>query len=133
MSAYYAADATAPVTEQSTPAPVLVAPANGASLVQPIGLQWQAVSDPDGPIGSYVWQVGTSSGFTNIIASGFKDSRHGTPIPTQDRLSGLPNGTYFWRVRATQEVGGAVGFIDSAWSRDFTLEWIAVRVTHSTP
>ena len=66
------------------PAPVLVAPANGASLVQPIGLQWQAVSDPDGPIGSYVWQVGTSSGFTNIIASGFKDSRHGTPIPTQD-------------------------------------------------
>ena len=105
------------------PAPVLVAPANGASLVQPIGLQWQAVSDPDGPIGSYVWQVGTSSGFTNIIASGFKDSRHGTPIPTQDRLSGLPNGTYFWRVRATQEVGGAVGFIESAWStvRSFTV------------
>ena len=105
------------------PAPVLVAPDNGASLVQPVGLQWQAVSDPDGPIGSYVWQVGTSSGFANIIASGFKDSRHGTPIPTQDRLSGLPNGTYFWRVRATQEVGGAVGFIESAWSavRSFTV------------
>ena len=105
------------------PAPVLVAPASGASLVQPVGLQWQAVSDPDGPIGSYVWQVGTSSGFTNIIASGFKDSRHGTPIPTQDRLSGLANGTYFWRVRATQEVGGAVGFIESAWSavRSFTV------------
>src|SRR5712691_1801186 len=38
------------------------------------------------------------------------------PVPTQDRVSGVPNGTYFWRVKATQNVGGATGFIDSAWS-----------------
>ena len=105
------------------PAPALVAPANGASLVQPVGLKWSAVVDPDGPIVSYTWQVGTTSAFTIVIAAGFTDTRNGDPVPTQDRLSGLPNGTYFWRVKATQNVGGATGFIDSAWSavQTFTI------------
>ena len=53
------------------PAPTLVAPAAGASLVQPITLDWNAVTSSGGPIGSYTWQVGTSSAFTTIIASGF--------------------------------------------------------------
>ena len=72
---------------------------------------------------SYTWQVSTTSGFTFLIASGFTDTRNGDPIPTQDRVSGLPNGTYFWRVKATQMVGGAIGAIDSAWSavRSFTV------------
>ena len=35
------------------PAPVLVSPANGASLVQPITLDWNPVSAAGGPIGSY--------------------------------------------------------------------------------
>ena len=45
------------------------------------------------------------------------------PTRTTDKLSGLPNGTYFWRVKATQLVGGATGSIDSAWSavRSFTV------------
>src|SRR5262245_8919983 len=98
------------------PAPTLVQPADGASLVQPMTLAWSAVVDPDGPIANYTWQVGTSSTFSTIIASGFTDNRNGDPIPTQARLSGLPNGTYFWRVKTTQTVGGAVGFVDSAWS-----------------
>src|SRR5262245_34744787 len=38
---------------QAPPAPVLVAPGNGAALAQPITLDWGAVVDPDGPIGSY--------------------------------------------------------------------------------
>jgi hypothetical protein len=105
------------------PAPTLVAPAGGAALVQPIALQWSAVADPDGPIGSYTWQVGTTSAFTLVIASGFTDTRNGDPVPTQDRVSGLPNGTYFWRVKATQMVGGVTGSIESAWSavRSFTI------------
>jgi len=109
--------------QTAPPAPTLVEPASGASLVQPVGLRWSAVVDPDGPIGSYVWQVSTTSGFTFLIASGFTDTRNGDPVPTQDRVSGLPNGTYFWRVKATQMVGGAVGSIDSAWSavRSFTI------------
>src|SRR5262245_25261462 len=100
------------------PAPSLAGPPNAAALVQPITLSWNAVVDPDGPIGSYTWQVGTSSTFGTIIASGFQNMISDTiPTPTQDKVSGLPNGTYFWRVKATQMVGGAVGSIDSPWSQ----------------
>src|SRR5437763_206281 len=105
-------------------APSLVAPAAGAALVQPITLGWNPVVDPDGPIGSYTWQVGTSSTFGTIIAAGAPNlSLDGIPVPTHDKVSGLPNGTYFWRVKATQLVGGVVGSIDSAWSqvRSFTV------------
>jgi len=102
-SAIEAAGQTAP------PAPALVEPANGASLIQPVGLRWSAVVDPDGPIGNYTWQVGTTSGFTVVSASGFTDTRNGDPVPTQDRVSGLPNGTYFWRVKATQIGRGSDG------------------------
>src|SRR5215211_3825635 len=57
--------------QSALPSPTLVSPASGASLVQPIKLDWNAVSAPGGPIGSYSWQVGTTSAFTTIIASGF--------------------------------------------------------------
>src|SRR5262245_47122702 len=105
------------------PAPTLVEPAGGAALVQPVALRWSAVVDPTGPLVSYTWQVGTTSAFTLVIASGFTDTRDGDPVPTRARVSGLPNGTYFWRVKATQNVGGAVGAADSAWSavRSFTV------------
>jgi hypothetical protein len=105
------------------PAPQIVAPASGTALVQPLTLQWSAVADPDGPIGSYTWQVGTTAGFAVVIASGFTDARNGDPVPTFARVSGLPNASYFWRVKATQTVGGVTGSIDSAWSavRTFTV------------
>lgn len=107
------------------PAPRLVAPAAGSSLVQPIVVDWNAVVAPGGPIGSYTWQVGTTSAFTTIIASGFRnmDSDTTVPTPTQDKVSGLPNGTYFWRVKATQLTGGTTGSVDSTWSvvRSFTV------------
>ena len=115
---------TPPLAAQTPPpAPVLVAPANGASLVQPITIQWQAVVDPDGPIGSYSWQVGTSSSFATVIASGFNNFDGDVPLPTKSQVSGLPNGTYFWRVKAAQDQGGAIGFVDSPWSavRSFTV------------
>ena len=103
--------------QTAPPAPVLSAPANGASVVQPIRLDWNAVVDPDGPIVSYSWQVSTTSSFAAVIASGFHNpSGPGIPLPTDAQLSGLANGTYFWRVRATQEVGGATGFLDSPFS-----------------
>ena len=112
-------------SQMAPPAPSLVAPANGASLSQPIALDWNPVSATGGPIGSYTWQVSTTSGFTNVIASGFTnmDSDPSIPTPTDARLSGLPNGTYFWRVKDTQLVGGATGSLDSPWSaaRTFTI------------
>src|ERR1041385_8545162 len=105
------------------PAPILVAPGDGASLIQPITLDWNPVSAQGGPIGSYTWQVGTTSGFAIVIASGFTnmDSDPSIPTRTADKVSGLPNGTYFWRVKCTQL--GPNGGIDSPWStvRSFTV------------
>src|SRR3954454_15349124 len=98
-------------------APALQAPAAGASMVEPFTLQWGAVVDPDGPIGSYTWQVGTSSTFATVVASGFtQESLPGIPVPTADTVSGLAVGSYFWRGQGSQTVGGTVGSIDSAWS-----------------
>src|SRR3954454_497414 len=98
-------------------APALQAPAAGASVVEPFTLRWGAVVDPDGPIGSYTWQVGTSSTFATVVASGFtQESLPGVPVPTADKVSGLAMGSYFWRVKASQTVGGTVGSIDSGWS-----------------
>src|ERR1044071_8117140 len=79
-------------TPGGPPAPVLVSPANGASLVQPITLDWDPVTAPGGPIGSYTWQVGTTSAFTTVIASGFTnmDSDPNIPTRTADKVSGLP-------------------------------------------
>ena len=78
------------------PAPAVIAPADGAALAQPIALAWGAVVDPDGPIGSYTWQVSPTATFGVIIASGFTNaSGDAIPTRTQDKLSGLPNGTYF--------------------------------------
>src|SRR5262245_32655894 len=107
---------TPPPPPTGPPAPVLTAPANGASSVQPIMLDWNPVSAPGGPIGSYTWQVGTTSGFTTVIASGFTnmDSDPSIPTRTADKVSGLPNGTYFWRVKCSQL--GPNGGVDSAWS-----------------
>ena len=98
------------------PAPVLVSPVNGASLVQPINLSWNAPPSTVGPIGSYTWQVSTSSTFPTVIASGFtnQEADPGIPIRTFDRVSGLANGTYFWRVKASEATGN--GGVDSAWS-----------------
>jgi hypothetical protein len=98
------------------PAPTLLDPPSGAAVAQPITLRWSAVSDPDGPIGTYTWQLASTSSFTSIVASGFTDLSDSDPAPTHASLSGVPNGSYFWRVRATQFVGGATGAIDSAWS-----------------
>ena len=49
------------------------------------------------------------------------DSDPAIPTPTADKLSGLPNGTYFWRVKCTQL--GPNGGVDSPWStvRSFTV------------
>src|SRR4051812_40100423 len=114
-----------PPPARARPAPPTAAPANGASLVQPITLDWNSVTASGGPIGSYTWQVSTTSGFTSIIASGFTDMESDPTIPTRTEaaLSGLPNGTYFWRVKDTQLTGGATGSVDSSWSatQSFTV------------
>jgi hypothetical protein len=81
------------------PAPTPLAPASGANVQVPFTISWSAVSDPAGIIG-YNWQVSSSSNFTTVI---LQDSTN--PQTTQDVVSGLANGTYFWRVQAANGAG----------------------------
>ena len=126
--------ASAAFAQTAPPAPALVDPSAGAGLVEPLTLRWGAVVDPDGPIGSYTWQVSTSSTFATTVAAGFtQESLPGVPVPTQSRVSGLPIGTYFWRVKASQTVGGAVGSIESPWSAVRSFMVVGIGAAPGTP
>jgi hypothetical protein len=93
------------------PAPTLLAPAAGANVQEPFTISWSAVTDASGIV-AYNWQVSPSSSFSPVILI------NSTNGPTQDTVSGLANGTYFWRAQA---VNGA--FQQGAWSqpRSFTV------------
>src|SRR5262245_11865636 len=127
VAVYMALSAGALTANAQTPppAPTLLAPAPGAALVQPITLSWSTVVVPSGPIGSVPWQVSNTSTFATIVASGFTNASGDPTIPTRTdaMLSGLPNGTYFWRVMDTQIVGGVVFALDSPFSpvQSFTI------------
>lgn len=88
----------------AVPAPALLSPASGANLPTPLTISWSPVNDPSGII-AYNWQVSTSSSFTNVIA------QNSTNGQTQDTVSGLANGTYFWRVQAVN-----TALVQGAWS-----------------
>src|SRR5438270_13404559 len=94
-----------PALAATPSAPSQLSPAAGASTLSPFTISWSAVSDPSGILG-YNWQVSTSSSFSTIALQNSTNAG-----VTQDTVSGLPNGTYFWRV---QVVNGA--FVKSAWS-----------------
>jgi len=93
------------------PAPSLVSPAAGASVTSPTAISWSAVTDPSGIV-AYNWEVSTSSTFSTVA------THNSTMGATQDTVSGLAAGTYFWHV---QSVNG--NFVQSAWSaaRSFTI------------
>src|SRR5262245_33540668 len=94
-------------------APSLLAPANGASLTVPFTISWSAVLPPSQQNGGYNWQVSTSSSFSSLV---LMDATN--PATTQDTVSGLVAGTYFWRVNAVD-----AALQTSAWSatRSFTV------------
>ena len=93
------------VAAAAPPAPSPVSPADGASVTEPFTISWTAVSDPSGIV-AYNWQVSSSSAFTSVL---LQASTNGA---TEAAVSGLANGTYFWRVQA---VNGA--FVQGAWSQ----------------
>jgi hypothetical protein len=94
------------------PAPTSLAPADGASVTVPFTISWAAVSDPSGVLG-YNWQVSSSSTFTTVALQNSTNAGI-----TQDTVSGLPDGTYFWRVDAVNNA-----FVTGAWSaaQSFTV------------
>jgi len=93
------------------PAPSAVSPTDGAAVSEPFTISWTAVSDPTGII-AYNWQVSSSSTFASLLL------RNSTNGATQASVSGLADGTYFWRVQA---VNGS--FEQGTWSqpRSFTV------------
>jgi hypothetical protein len=97
------------------PTPSPLSPAAGASVTAPFTVSWSAVTDPSGIV-AYNWEVSASSNFSSIAAN------NSTMGATQDTVSGLGNGTYFWRV---QSVNGS--FVQSAWSapRSFTVTGVS--------
>jgi len=97
--------ATGRAAVAAPPAPSLVSPADGAVVSEPFAISWTAVSDPSGIV-AYNWQVSSSSAFTSVL---LQSSTNGA---TQDTVSGLADGTYFWRVQA---VSG--DFVSGAWSQ----------------
>ena len=105
------------------PAPTLLAPAAGASVQEPFTISWSAVTDPSGIV-AYNWQVSPSSSFSPVILI------NSTNGPTQDTVSGLANGTYFWRAQA---VNGA--FQQGAWSqpRSFTVTGVSPGAPGTSP
>ena len=94
------------------PAPALLAPANGASVTIPTTISWSQVAGA----GGYNWEVSLSSGFTSVIER--NPSLLVGPATTQDIVSGLANGTYFWHVQAV-----STDVEPGAWSspRSFTV------------
>jgi hypothetical protein len=86
------------------PAPTPLGPSAGASVLVPFTISWSTVSDPSG-IAAYNWEVSPSSSSSPVIL------RHSTLDQTQDTISGLANGTYFWRVQAVNNA-----FVQGAWS-----------------
>ena len=88
------------------PAPTPLGPVNGANVTVPATMSWSAVTDPNGAaIIGYNWKVSPSPSMTPLV---FADSTYGTT--TQDTLSGLVPGSYFWQVQAATVVE------QSAWS-----------------
>jgi trimeric autotransporter adhesin len=77
-------------------APSLVAPPTGVSVTIPLTISWSA-ADPSG-VGGYNWEVSLSSDFASVIE---RNPRLLVgAATTSDVVSGLANGTYFWRVQA---------------------------------
>ena len=76
------------------PAPALVGPANGASVTIPLTISWAQVPDA----GGYNWEISLTSGFASVLERNLALLSGATT--TTDIISGLPPGTYFWRVQA---------------------------------
>jgi len=93
-------------------APSPLTPADGASVTIAFTISWSQASDPSGIL-AYNWQVSSSSTFAKIARQNSV-----TAPATQDTVSGLATGTYFWRVQAISN-----SFVTGPWStvRSFTV------------
>ena len=88
------------------PAPTLLAPASGSAVTTPFTISWSQVLDPTALNGGYNWQLSSTADFSQLVA---QDATK--PGQTQDTVSGVTAGAYFWRVQAVN------GFVEvGPWS-----------------
>ena len=100
-----------PPTSSVPSAPLLLSPAAGASVVQPVTMSWGA-STGTTAIVAYNWAVSSTSSFSVPVRQGSTAaSTVGGVVPLSAVLTGLSAGTYFWRVDAVQD-----GLTTGAWS-----------------
>ncbi|MBI4178784.1 SusE domain-containing protein, partial [bacterium] len=85
---------------------------------------WSAVADSVG-VDSYAVEVSTNTAFTNLVFTDTLDM-----LLTTDTITGLYNDTYYWRVRAIDNLGN-VG--PASTQRTFVLDTAVDRVTLAGP
>ena len=96
-------------------APEPIGPASGTTVSALPAFAWKAVPRAE----EYEFQIAADAGFNSpVLGSGKDDFRTKNLRATLTQT--VPNGTYWWRVRAIGRSGGA-----SAWSRgrSFTKRW----------
>jgi len=96
--------------------PTVTAPTNGASYNTLPHFSWNPVTGAD----HYEFQIAADAAFTSSVL-GFGQDDFITKNTTATILKTLPNGTYYWRVRAQSLTGSS----QSAWSdtQSFTMAW----------
>jgi hypothetical protein len=105
------------------PAPTSLSPAAGATVDAVPPFAWSAVSVAD----HYEFQLAADAGFNSpVLGHGADDFT--TQNTRATILKTIPNGTYYWRVRAVG-AGGSV----SAWTsgRSFKKSWTAAAALQS--
>jgi hypothetical protein len=110
------------------PAPLLIAPADGAQTTglshPPLGLPtliWQPVSTP----ANYHVQLANNDGFSNAVDLYTYSDRYSTGVSNGDVPMGWVDGDYYWRVQAIVRVGATTlaGPYSPVWR--FTRDWDA--------
>src|SRR3954451_25008592 len=111
------------VPNDPLPAPTALSPAAGATVESIPAFAWSAVSMAD----HYEFQLAADAGFNSpVLGTGSDDFT--TQNTRATVLKTIPNGTYYWRVRAIA-AGGSV----SAWTvgRSFRKAWSGATALQS--
>ena len=103
--------------------PAVTAPTSGASYNTLPHFSWNPVAGAD----HYEFQIAADAAFTSSVL-GFGQDDFITKNTTATVAKTLPNGTYYWRVRAQSLTGSS----QSAWSdtQSFTMAWASTPVAH---
>jgi hypothetical protein len=100
-------------------APVLLSPADGATTLLPVTLQWSA--DPNPQVEGYQLEISSTSSFAGGCGD-VEECVSGLSQP-QDTLFSLPSGVHYWRVQSSHGLAGPDRTAVTAWSaiRSFTV------------